>query len=118
MEDNYKIESLEKENIPIIEIIGDMTSDADADLNSTYDRITTPAVPRHIVISFEKTKYINSAGIASLINIIQTHSNQGGQIAFSGLSSHFQKVMDIVGLSDFVEMFPNVDEAVKKLKVQ
>ena len=97
--------------IPIIIIEGDMTSDADADVKDVYTELLNSYSMDRVIINFEKTKYINSSGIATLINIIQSINEKNGRIAFVGMTEHFQKVMDIVGITDFVQIYRNNEEA-------
>jgi anti-anti-sigma factor len=114
--ENYKISTGELENIPLLIIEGDMTSESDSDVMKTYHDLKRKYSPKDLIINFEKTKYINSAGIASLINIIQDLQDINGKVLFVGLTNHFKKVMDIVGISDFVDIFNTNDEALAKIK--
>lgn len=100
------------EGIPILVIEGDMTSEADAEVMRVFGKLREKHHPKYLIINFEKTNYINSAGIATLINIIQNINEVGGKVSFVGLTGHFQKVMDIVGISDFVNTFSSDDEAI------
>ena len=112
MKYTHKISSDELKSIPIINIEGDMTSDADADVKKIYSELTDGHEMDKIIVNFEKTKYINSSGIATLINIIQNINEKNGKIAFVGMSDHFQKVMDIVGITDFVQIYDTNEGAV------
>ena len=116
MKYQYTISSDEFENIPVIIVEGDLTSDADGDVKSTYSELKNKFQMNEIIINFEKTKYINSSGIATLINIIQDINERNGKIAFVGMSDHLKKVMDIVGISDFVIITNTNDEASKAVK--
>lgn len=98
--------------IPVIFIEGDMTSESEEDIFSSFDAIRSKEPVKKIVFDFTKTNYINSAGIATLISVIETIQKDEGQVIFSGLSNHFMKVMDIVGISDFAQIFDTVDQAV------
>ena len=115
MKYQHKISSSEFQNIPVIEIEGDLTSDADSDVKKIYSEIKSKYSDNKILINFEQTKYINSSGIATLINIIQETNEKNGKIAFVGMSDHLQKVMDIVGISDFVEIYGKNEEAIKSI---
>ncbi len=115
MKYTHKISSDEVDTIPAIVIEGDMTSDADADVKRIYSELMDKYEMDKIIINFEKTKYINSSGIATLINIIQNVNEKNGKIAFVGMSEHFQKVMDIVGITDFVQIFDTNTEAVEAI---
>ncbi|PKL39110.1 MAG: anti-sigma factor antagonist [Spirochaetae bacterium HGW-Spirochaetae-1] len=111
MKYTHRISSDQIENIPIIVIEGDMTSDADADVKKVYSELMDQHNIDKIIVNFEKTKYINSSGIATLINIIQNINDKNGKIAFVGMSDHFKKVMDIVGITDFVQIFETNNKA-------
>ena len=99
-------------SVPVLFIEGDMTSEADEAVMLIYDEIKKNSPFTRLIFNFEKTNYINSAGIATLINVIQDMAETGGKVSFVGLSNHFLKVMDIVGISDFVEIFESNDKAI------
>jgi len=99
--------------VPVIVIEGDMTSEADDAVMALYGKIKSDHSPAQIIFNFTKTNYINSAGIATLINIIQDMNDKNGKVAFVGLSNHFLKVMDIVGISDFVDIYETTEQAIK-----
>ena len=111
MKYSYKIHSDYFDGIPVIYIEGDMTSDSENDVKKVFTALSESAHIEKLIINFEKTKYINSSGIATLINIIQSVNEGHGEIAFVALSDHFQKVMDIVGITDFVRIFATNREA-------
>jgi anti-anti-sigma factor len=116
MKYQHKITSEIISGLPVISIEGDMTSDADSDIKKLYSEIKEKFPEnKTIIINFEKTKYINSSGIATLINIIQDINEKKGMITFVGMSDHLKKVMDIVGITDFVKLFDNKDQAVNSL---
>jgi len=118
MDSNYRVSSDMKENTPVLVVEGDITSESDSDIMKTYASIKEKHNPANLIINFEKTNYIDSAGIATLINIIQDMGEKNGRVAFVGLSNHFQKVMDIVGISDFVDIVNTNDQAMEKIKAR
>ncbi|HEY1405916.1 MAG TPA: STAS domain-containing protein [Spirochaetota bacterium] len=113
--DSQKIFLASHEGYPVIFIEGDMTSDSDENVMSLYSEAAKTSKILFLIFNFQKTTYINSAGIATLINVIQEVNDSGGKVSFVGLSNHFLKVMDIVGISDFVDIFDTNDQAVSKI---
>ena len=109
----HKISHEVVKKTPVIYIEGDMTSEADDAVMSLYAKLKTELSPSSLIFNFAKTSYINSAGIATLINVIQDMNDNHGKVSFVGLSNHFLKMMDIVGISDFVEIFENNQQALK-----
>lgn len=113
MIEDFKIQvDSEGEIYPIIHISGEITSEADEDIVTSYSSIPD-SKRKKVVINFEKTSYINSAGITTLISLISRASESQGKIEFAGLNPHFKKVMDIVGLTDFVIIHERLEEALK-----
>ena len=96
--------------IPVINISGEITSEAEGELLSCYKDIPEKKKGR-VILEFSNTKYINSAGIAVLINLINRASEKNYNIEFVGLNQHFRMVMDIVGLSDFVTIHEKLIDA-------
>ncbi len=101
--------------VPVINIEGDLTSDADGEVKEIYSSIKTTHTSNKIIINFQKTTYVNSSGIAILIYIIQDIKKTGGALAFVGMSAHLQKVMSIVGITEFIRVYESNTEAVKNL---
>ncbi len=117
MKYNHKVTSEIYRDVPVIYIEGDMTSDADSDVKKVYADVMENQDSAKLIINFEKTKYINSSGIATLINLIQSINEKSGKIAFVALSDHFHKVMDIVGITDFVKIYDANDSAIQAMEV-
>jgi anti-anti-sigma factor len=115
MKYQHKITTDMASNIPIIFIEGDLTSDADGDAKGVYSSVREKCASKKLIVNFENTKYINSSGIATLIHIIQDVNEKGGVIAFVGMSDHLKKVMNIVGISDFVQIFNSNKDAMQSL---
>jgi anti-sigma B factor antagonist len=115
MKYQHKITSDMISSIPVIIIEGDLTSDADSDAKGVYSDVKEKYSSQKIIVNFENTKYINSSGIATLIHIIQDVNEKGGTIAFVGMSDHLKKVMNIVGISDFVQIYNSNNDALKAM---
>jgi len=96
--------------LPILRIVGEITSEAEESINKTFDSIAREKRSR-VLLDFAETTYINSAGIATLISLITKSSEEQGKVEFVGLNSHFKKVMDIVGLTDFVIVHDSLESA-------
>jgi anti-anti-sigma factor len=97
--------------LPVIHISGEITSEAEDEIVQSYDSIPNDKKNR-VILNFTETSYINSAGIATLISLITKSSENQGKIEFAGLNTHFRKVMDIVGLTDFVLIHDSLDSAI------
>jgi anti-sigma B factor antagonist len=66
-------------------------------------------------LKFNEATYINSSGLAIVINLVSEGKKKKQKIAASGLSNHFQKVFDMIGLTDYMDIYATEEEAIKKL---
>lgn len=107
---NWKIE----ETYPIIFLDGDITSDAEQLLEDAYFEIRKQIKNKIYIFDFEKASYINSSGISSFIKIIHMHKEENGDFIFTGLSEHLKKVMDIVGLTEYVKIYDTIEMAIQR----
>jgi anti-anti-sigma regulatory factor len=57
--------------------------------------------------------YINSGGIAVLIGILGESKKKGQTIRMSGLTSHFQKIFAMVGLTKYAQIHPSEEVALR-----
>lgn len=107
--------AMEKE-IPVIYLEGDITSESDQVLKDTYTEIKKKSRSRIFIFDFARSNYINSSGISSFIKIIHLHKESNGEFIFTGLSDHLLKVMDIVGLTEYISISETIESAIKKIQ--
>ena len=68
---------------------------------------------KKILLYFDKDHCINSGGIAVLIRVASDRMKNLQKISFTGLSSRFQKIFHMVGLTKYTEIFPSEELALK-----
>ncbi|MGH9606936.1 MAG: STAS domain-containing protein [Terracidiphilus sp.] len=68
-----------------------------------------------ILLDFTKVDYINSSGIALVIQLMIEASNSGQKVYAFGLSPHFTKVFTMVGITKYAGLFPGQAEALAAL---
>ncbi len=85
-------------------------------MEEAYYEIRNNIKEKIYIFDFRKANYINSSGISSFIKIIHIHKEENGDFIFTGLSEHLKKVMDIVGLTDYVKIFDTIETAVSNSK--
>lgn len=90
----------------VIRLHGDVTTESEEALHSAYEEAVADR-PRTIVFDFTNVGYINSGGIAVLISLVMEALESGYQIAAAGLSDHYTKVFEMVGLSQYMKVRPS-----------
>ncbi len=101
-----------KEDVSILQIKGDVTAITGESIEEAYQKVTTEGAKK-ILLYFDQDGYINSGGIAILIGIASESRKKGQTVRITGLSGHFQKIFNMVGLTKYTEIFPNEEAALK-----
>ena len=107
---------LERQNgTTLLHIHGDITAHSEPFINEAYKELNDQGTVQKILIQFEEEAYINSGGIAVLIQIIaQTHKNNQ-QIGITGLSDHFKKIFRMVGITKFSNIYNSLEDALESM---
>ena len=100
-------------DVSIIDIKGDVTAQTGAPIEETYQKVTAGGATK-LLLCFDKDSYINSGGIAVLIGIVSEGRKQGQVIRMTGLSAHFRKIFDMVGLTRYAQVFQSEETALEK----
>lgn len=115
MSKDLKISHSIKGDVTIIYLKGDFTTTTKGAVEDVYNNATA-AGAKKILFHFDKDSYINSGGIASLVLIASESKGLVIRIAVTGLSKHFQKIFNIVGLSNFTKIYKSEEEALESFK--
>lgn len=98
----------------VIHLAGDVTMFAETALKNAY-RTASKNNCSNIIIHFRENDYINSAGIAVLISIVGEVKKRKQRLLLAMPSTHFQKIFRMVGLNQYADIFPSLDEATAAL---
>ena len=98
--------------ITLMGIQGDITALSEPYLNKAYQKATDQGASR-ILLKIDKDAYINSGGIAVLIQILSLTKQNNQQIGITGITDHFEKIFNMVGITKFATIYPSVEDALK-----
>ena len=96
------------QTVTVIHFTGDISSASKDAVVGTYQALDKGSHPR-ILFDFQSVDYLNSSGIALVIQVLMEASKAGQIIALCGLSAHFTKVFTMVGITRYAKLY--VDEA-------
>jgi anti-sigma B factor antagonist len=77
-----------------------------ASLNAMIDQN-----PERVVIDLSEVTYIDSAGLAALIQAMQRVEAYGGKFLLAGLQETVRSIFEISRLDQVFQIFPNTDAA-------
>lgn len=113
---NHEIEiNLEKQSdVTIFDIKGDVTAFSEPFFNEAYKKANEQDTSK-ILLKFYESAYINSGGIAVLIQLLAETKRNNQKIFITGLSAHFQKIFNMVGITKFAGIYSTVEEAIAEM---
>jgi anti-anti-sigma factor len=98
----------------ILALSGDISSASKDAVLSAYHGLDGNA--SRVLLDFTGVDYINSSGIAIVIQMLLESSKTATQkVGIFGLSPHFQKVFTMVGINKYAALFPDESAALAAL---
>lgn len=94
-------------SVAVLRFTGDITSTSRDVIFGAYQEV--PIATHRVVLDFSKMEYMNSSGIALIIELLMAANKVNRTVQSFGLSPHFQKVFTMVGLNKYTSLHP--DEA-------
>ncbi|MGA8937804.1 MAG: STAS domain-containing protein [Acidobacteriaceae bacterium] len=95
--------------ITVLRFSGDITSASQPAVIGTYEGL--PDTTKRILLDFSKVEYLNSSGIALVIQMLIAASKRGQTLRSFGLTPHFQKVFTMVGITKYTSLHPDQPSA-------
>jgi anti-sigma B factor antagonist len=69
--------------------------------------------PETILLNFEGVDYINSTGIALIVGLLAKARASKKRLLACNLSDHYVEIFNITRLSDFMNVFPDEESAIR-----
>jgi len=111
MEQTNQFQLEQQNDVTVLHIQGDITAQSEPVINEAYKKAEDQGAVQKILVRFEEDAYINSGGIAVLIQILAHTQKKNQQIGITGLSDHFKKIFNMVGISKFAGIYNTVEDA-------
>jgi anti-anti-sigma factor len=112
MQQDSEIRLEQRDTVILFDIQGDVTAFSEPSFNEAYKNATEQG-NRKILMVFKESAYINSGGIAVLIQILAQTKRNNQQIGVTGLSEHFKKIFHMVGITKFAKVHNSIEEALE-----
>jgi anti-sigma B factor antagonist len=92
--------------VTVLRFEGDISSASKEAVIGSYQSLPKATV-KTVLLDFTKVDYINSSGIALVIQLLMEAANSGQKVLAFGLSAHFTKVFTMVGITKYAGLFPD-----------
>ena len=100
-------------NVTIVDIAGDITLYSAPEVRRVLLAALKDQRAPRVIVNLEKVKYIDSAGIASLVEGLKTSRDMKSAFGLYGLSATARDVLTLTRLIKVFEVFDNEEEALR-----
>ena len=114
MEEKNEITLEKQNNVTVFDVKGDITAHSEPYFNQAY-KAANEQDSKNLLFKFEEGVYINSGGIAVLIQILAETNRNNQDTGIIGLSDHFKKIFNMVGITKFAKIYDTVEEAMEQM---
>jgi len=94
-----KVEKLDED--ALIKLSGRLDMNTSPDLRKTALKLYTKGKCRNLTIDFANVSYIDTSGLATLLEVLVTAKERCAQLTLSGLNEKVRYLIDVNGLSGF-----------------
>jgi anti-sigma B factor antagonist len=95
--------------LTVLRFEGDVTSTSKDAVLGTYENLAPET--KEILLDFSKVQYLNSSGIALVIQLLMEATKAERKVQTFGLTPHFQKVFTMLGLTKYTSLHPTESAA-------
>lgn len=115
MGNNFEILEKIKDDVQIIEIIGELDALVAPKLKETFNRLIEKDIIKYVV-DFKGLVHINSLAMGVLRGKLQVVRELGGDIKIANLNDHVRTIFETIGLDEIFEIYITAEEAIKNFK--
>lgn len=114
MSEAFDVKVEKKGNFAILKTEGYVNNIGGEKISQVADKLIDEGVI-NFIINFEKSNVVNSIGISILIEVIEKLVDIGGKICFSNLTKTIAKTFNIMGLTQYADIFDTESDAIQEM---
>ena len=100
----------EEDGLSIIALAGEIDLACSPELREILD-VHAKARRSALILDFAKVSYVDSSGLATLVEYVRKVQDFGGKLALATVNTRVRTILDLVRLSEIFPIFPTVAEA-------
>ncbi len=99
--------------VTALRFAGDISSASKEAVVGSYQALDKAV--KVVLFNFSDVEYLNSSGIALIIQVLMEANHSGRAVAICGLTPHFVKVFTMVGITKYASLYANEAAALAAL---
>jgi anti-sigma B factor antagonist len=110
---NLEIKTQTKKSITLLSIKGEVDLYSSPEVRKTILNLTKKQAPA-ILVNLEEVNYMDSSGVATLIEGLQLCNKYKGHFALAGLRDNVREVFELTRLDKIFQIHKDVQSALKE----
>ncbi len=106
------VKTFDVEGVMIYQVDGEINISTSPDLKKQFEKQPS----KKLVVDLAKVNYIDSSGLATLVELLKKTKSQGGGLALAGMSDKVKSLFEITKLDKLFPIFATQQEAIAKVK--
>ena len=100
-----------KNGLTVCHIDGEIDINSSPEIKKSFDKLISKKTAK-IIINFSKVTYVDSSGLATLVEILKNMRTYGGRMRLTNLSGKIKGLFEITKLDKLFEILPDEGEAI------
>lgn len=100
-----------KNGLVVCYVDGEIDINTAPDIKKYFEKILVKKTPK-IIINFSKVTYVDSSGLATLVEILKGMKGYGGRMRLTNLSPKIKSLFEITKLEKLFEIIADEAEAI------
>ena len=104
-----------KNGLMVCYIDGEIDINSSPDIKKSFDKLISKKTPK-IVINLARVTYVDSSGLATLVEVLKKMKAYGGRMRLVNLSAKIRSLFEITKLEKLFEIMSDEEEAISTFK--
>ncbi|MBP7056245.1 MAG: STAS domain-containing protein [Candidatus Omnitrophica bacterium] len=100
-----------KSNLTVCHVDGEININSSPDIKKAFDKLISKKIPK-IVINLSQVTYVDSSGLATLVEILKNMKSYGGKLRLTNLSVKIKSLFEITKLDKLFDIMAEEADAI------
>ncbi len=104
----------EERGVMVVSVQGDLDATTSGDLSQSMEQLLKDG-RRRFALDLKEVKFVDSAGLSTLVRFLKRVRGEGGELHLAGLQSAVKRTFELTRLDRSFDIQPDVAKAVQAL---
>jgi anti-sigma B factor antagonist len=100
-----------KDSLTVCHVDGEIDINTAPEIKKAFDKLISKKEPK-IVVNFSRVTYVDSSGLATLVEILKNMRSYGGKMRLANMSPKIKSLFEITKLEKLFDIAASEEEAI------